>query len=202
MAYFPFFIDIENKRCVVIGGGSVAKRKVEKLLPFKPAISVFAPKICDEIAQIPDLKIYRREFQDGDIDGAFMVISATDDEELNSHIFALCRDKNIPVNTVDDKDKCSFIFPALALYEATTVGISTSGKCPIYSRTLREKIEKTLVEDAGICDTLSRAREIIKAEVGSERNRKKALEHILNHCTQTGEDIDDNKILEIIEEYR
>lgn len=113
MAYFPFYIDIENKKILVVGGGTVALRKIEKLIPFSPDITVVAPKICDEIKAL-NVKIIDRRFCDSDLDGAFCVVSATDDETLNGRIFQLCNEKNILVNTVDDKEKCGFIFPAIA----------------------------------------------------------------------------------------
>ena len=101
MAYFPFYIDIENKKILVVGGGTVALRKIEKLTPFSPDITVVAPKICEEI-KVLNVKIIDRRFCDSDLDGAFCVVSATDDETLNGRIFQLCNEKNILVNTVDD----------------------------------------------------------------------------------------------------
>ena len=90
MGYFPFFADIKNKRCVVVGGGNVALRKVEKLLPFEPEIVVVAPTVCSELKNISGIEITERNFLDSDIDNTFMVISATDNAELNAHIFSLC----------------------------------------------------------------------------------------------------------------
>lgn len=109
MAYFPFYIDIKDKKILVVGGGKVALRKVEKLLQFEPKITVVAPFICDEIRKL-GVSIIERKFIDSDIDNIFCAISATDDEVVNGHIFKLCSEKNILVNTVDDKDKCGFIF--------------------------------------------------------------------------------------------
>lgn len=104
MAYFPFYIDIENKNILVVGGGTVALRKIEKLLPFNPKITVVSPKINKEILKL-DVKIIEHEFIDSDLENAFCVISATDNEQINAHIFELCKAKNILVNTVDDKEK-------------------------------------------------------------------------------------------------
>lgn len=203
MGYFPFYIDIENKKCVVVGGGVVALRKVEKLLPFKPRITVIAPEIHEEIEGLSELEIHRRKFVDKDIEGAFLVISATDDKELNAHIFKLCNDRNILVNTVDDKDNCSFIFPALVKKENVTVGISTEGKSPIYARFLREKIESSIDDNCDrIIDILSGIRSLIKCEIPTEENRKSAFEQILKLCIQDINNITDDKISEIIEDLR
>lgn len=93
MGYFPFFIDIKGKKCIIVGGGNVAARKIEKLLPFEPDITVIAPEISDDITSLNGIKIVKRKFKDDDINGAFFVISASDDEQLNAHIFKLCRKK-------------------------------------------------------------------------------------------------------------
>ena len=97
-----------------------------------------SPKICREILKF-NVKVVEREFDDNDLNGAFCVISATDNEQVNSHIFELCKEKNILVNTVDDKEKCGFIFPALVQKNSVTVGITTSGKSPIYAKYLKEQ---------------------------------------------------------------
>ncbi len=203
MGYFPFYIDIEDKSCVVIGGGTVALRKIEKLLPFKPVITVIAPEICDEINNISDIKICKRKFEDKDIDNAFMVISATDDNSLNAYIFELCRMKNIMINTVDDKDKCGFIFPALVKRDNITVGISTSGKSPLYAKFLRERIENSLNDDSDeAVAVLSKYRMLIKSMIPDENNRKTAFERILKICTDNKKNIGDEEILRIIEDLR
>ena len=201
MGYFPFYIDIEDKNCVVIGGGTVALRKLEKLRSFNPVITVIAPSICEEINRFSDIRTKRRKFEDRDIDNAFMVISATDDEELNSHIFALCNEKNILINTVDNKDRCGFIFPALIKRDNIAIGISASGKSPLYSRFLREKIERLIDEDCNkTVEILSKYRAEIKRRVKSEENRKKAFEMILEICIYGTENIDDELIFKIIED--
>ncbi len=203
MGYFPFYIDIENKKCLVVGGGIVALRKVLKLLPFKPKITIVADEICDELNKIEEVKILNRKFKDTDIDNAFMVISATDDNELNTHIFELCKSKNILVNTVDDKEKCGFIFPALVKKNSVTVGISTSGKSPLYCKFLREKIEKSLDDNCDeTVETLDKYRMLVKSEIKSEESRKKAFERILEICIDNSEEVDEKQVLKIIEELK
>lgn len=199
MGYFPFYIDIENKKCVVVGGGAVALRKIEKILPFKPKITVVAPEVCDEIEDINGIELHRRNFIDSDIADVFTVIAATNDNALNAHIFKLCQEKNILINTVDDKEKCGFIFPALVKKENITVGISTEGKSPIYARFLREKIESSLDEN---CDraiaVLFSVRDLIKREIAAEEKRKLAFERILKLCIEDINEVSDDKIFEII----
>ncbi|MEI3140615.1 MAG: bifunctional precorrin-2 dehydrogenase/sirohydrochlorin ferrochelatase [Lawsonibacter sp.] len=110
MAYFPFFVDLEGQRGLIVGGGTVALRKAEKLLPYGPALTVVAPEPVSELAALP-VELTRREFQPEDLDRADFVIAATDNEEENHRISALCQGRKIPVNVVDDKEACSFLFP-------------------------------------------------------------------------------------------
>ena len=147
MGYFPFFVDVENQNCLVVGGGVVALRKIEKLLPFNPNIAVVSPKVHKEILSIKNINIIKRIFDFNDLKEKSFVITATDDKVLNKEIYNSCEENNIPVNTVDDKDNCSFIFPALARNNGVTVAISTSGKSPIYAKYLRKKIEN-LIQDS------------------------------------------------------
>lgn len=185
MSYFPFFIDIKDKRCVIVGGGKVALRKVEKLIPFEPKIIVIAPEICREIRNCADVKSISRSFCEDDLDGAFMAIGATDDEEINARVYELCMKKKILVNTVDDREKCGFIFPALVNKNNITVGISTSGSSPVYAKYLKEQIENNLgarqLEIAGI---MSRYRSVIRLKFADEDMRRDAAEKLLKFCTE------------------
>ncbi|MFR7820839.1 bifunctional precorrin-2 dehydrogenase/sirohydrochlorin ferrochelatase [Candidatus Pseudoruminococcus sp.] len=199
MAYFPFYIDIKDRKILVVGGGKVALRKVEKLLSFEPKITVIAPFICEEIRKL-DVAVIERKFIDSDLDNIFCAISATDDEGVNGHIFKLCSEKNILVNTVDDKDKCGFIFPALVNKNGITAGITSSGKSPVYAKYIRERLEELLDGDnADITETLFKYRKHIKSEVRNEADRKIVFERLLALCLSRDE-INDNLVSKLIEE--
>lgn len=199
MAYFPFYIDIENKNILVVGGGTVALRKIEKLLPFKPNITVVSPKISTEILRL-NVNTINREFADGDLENVFCVISATDDEQVNAHIFDLCKEKNILVNTVDDKEKCGFIFPALVQKNSVTVGITTSGKSPIYAKYLKEQFLNMLENtNSDTAETLWQYREYIKKNTADEEERKKVFSALMSMCL-CGESIDTDVVNKIIKE--
>lgn len=199
MAYFPFYIDIENKNILVVGGGTVALRKIEKLLPFKPNITVVSPKISIEILRL-NVNTINREFADGDLENVFCVISATDDEQVNAHIFDLCSAKNILVNTVDDKEKCGFIFPALVQKNSVTVGITTSGKSPIYAKYLKEQFLNMLENtNSDTVETLWQYREYIKKNTADEELRKKVFSALMSMCL-CGESIDTDVVNKIIKE--
>lgn len=203
MGYFPFFINIKDKKCIIIGGGNVAARKIEKLLPFKPNITVIAPEISDIIKNIKGIETVSREFQDKDINDAFFVISASDNEQLNAHIFKICTKKNILVNTVDDRNKCGFIFPAVVHKNDITFGISTSGKSPIFASYLRMKTENMIDDKCSeTVEILGKFRRKIKQEISSESVRKKAFENILKMCIESENLPDDIQIFNMIEEIK
>lgn len=116
MPYFPFFANIENMPCLVVGGGQVALRKIEKLLDFSPIIKVVALEACGEIKKLAKrgmIILFERAFKDSDIDGSTFVITATGDRGVNRHISQLCRQRHIPCNAVDDPESCTFFFPAI-----------------------------------------------------------------------------------------
>ncbi len=186
MGYFPFFINIEKKKCVIVGGGRVAYRKLIKLLPFGCSVTVIAPEIHSELYAAENVCIEKRAFDDSDLDGAFMVVSATDDRDLNRHIFELCTERGILVNTVDDLQNCSFLFPALATRSGVTVGIATSGEAPLYARHLREKTEQELQRDEELIVRLKKARKSGKEMFRTEQERKAALEEILQQYDTEG----------------
>lgn len=199
MGYFPFFVDVENQNCLVVGGGVVALRKIEKLLPFNPNITVVSPKVHKEILSIKNINIIKRKFDFNDLKEKSFVITATDDKVLNKGIYNSCKENNIPVNTVDDKDNCSFIFPALARNNGVTVAISTSGKSPLYAKYLRKKIENLIQDSESIVDNLSKYREKIKNEISLEENRKLAFEKLLEYSL-SNESITDDLVDKIIKD--
>lgn len=202
MAYFPFFVDISGAECLVVGGGRVALRKIQKLMIFGAKIRVVAPEICEEISQM-QLEIYRRRFEPADLDNADFVISATDDGNASREIFELCRERRIPVNTVDDQERCSFIFPALALRGDTTVGISTGGKSPLFASRLRKLIEEQLDERLGETGKLlGEIRPYVKKNFPDERSSKDAMNVIFDLCMSCGQIPEKQEVYKILDDLR
>ncbi len=147
MPLFPVFISIENKKVVVIGGGKVALRKVEKLLPFNPKITLIAPRVDTRLYKMEregKIKIKKRKFLSKDIENAYLVISATDNPSLNRRISKLASKKKILCNIVDNPALCTFIFPALVVKGDLCIGITTSGKAPSVSKFIRQLVEQTI----------------------------------------------------------
>ena len=104
MSYFPMFIELRDKKCLVVGGGRIALRKVEVLKDFGADVSVAAPVILQEISEMKGVSCRRKQFGQEDLEGQELVVAATDDKELNHRISRACRKKNIPVNAVDQME--------------------------------------------------------------------------------------------------
>ena len=160
MAYFPFFADIEGMRWLIAGGGGVALRKVRDLLPYGAVIEVVSPDMSPDLnemakdsAYADTLKLTRRAFEDRDLDRADFVIAATSEPGLNSRISDLCRSKRIPVNVVDVKEECSFIFPSIVRDGPVVVGISTGGMSPVIARYLKARIRSVMPDSLGELST-------------------------------------------------
>ena len=114
MAYFPMFVELDGKHCLIIGGGKVAYRKVEVLADFGAELLVIAPEICEEIKNFAagNIAYEERVYMPQDIGNCFLVVAATDDEERNHEIAQICRQKKILVNAVEQIGDCDFIFPS------------------------------------------------------------------------------------------
>ena len=136
--YYPAFLDLRGKRCIVVGGGSVALRKVEGLLEVGAAVTVIAP---EHVALPAEVSVLRRVYQPGDLAGARLVIAATNDSAVNAEVAREAEERGILVNVVDDPARCSFILPALLRRGALCLAISTGGASPTFARRLREQLE-------------------------------------------------------------
>ncbi len=154
MAYFPIFVELENKEIVVIGAGEIALRKILSLLPFNPKITVVAKEINEEIKRLYDLNkidLKIKYFEESDIkNDAFLVIVAIDDVDLQMHIANICKQKNILVNSVDKPQYCSFIFGSIIRKKDLVIGISTSSKAPAVSKVLKEYLLQCLPDNIEI----------------------------------------------------
>lgn len=195
MTLFPFFEDIDGKRFVVIGGGKVAKGKVSRLLPFTDNITVISGN-----TDIDFVPVIRRKFTQSDILSGDYIIAATDSEETNREIFALCQKHRKPVNTVDDPEKCTFIFPSLIKRGELVIGISTTGKSPALSKHLRQQMEAELDGDIEkVLDKMGLLRVRLKALIPEQRKRSEILQRALGCYLENADN--DLQVENIISEY-
>lgn len=200
MAYFPIFIEIEKKKCLVVGGGKVALRKVETLLRYDAPVHVVSREICAEIrALLPPENIYEEELlsSPGDTNvgeqlqecscgpewplpdhftGAALVVAATGSREVNHRVAQFCRERRIPVNVADAPEECTFFFPAVVKKGDISIGVNTGGKSPAVSSQVRRDIEKAIPDYyEAIADQLGVLREYVKSHVEREPDRRKIL---------------------------
>ncbi len=148
MRYYPVFLNLKGRLCVVIGGGSVAERKVRGLLRAGANIKVVSPGITkglEELVRGGQIHYINRTYQREDIKDAFLVIAATADVDINKAVFNDAR--NIPVNVVDVPELCSFIVPSIVSRGALTIAISTSGVSPAMAKSIREELEELFPEE-------------------------------------------------------
>lgn len=202
MGYFPFFIDIKGRRCVVVGGGRVALRKIQKLIPYGPEITVVAPEILDEILPLA-ADTFRREFEESDLDGAFMAIAAASDPALDRRIYELCTHRGILINSVDDIESCGFVFPALVTRGDISIGISTSGTAPAFAKHLRREIEALLDERTlAAAELCARVRPMLKSYFDTEGLRAAAAEELIRLCYEGGSLPSDEAVRRLFERIR
>jgi precorrin-2 dehydrogenase/sirohydrochlorin ferrochelatase len=147
MRYYPVFLDLRERLCVVVGGGRVAERKVKTLLRAGARVKIISPQLTPLLARLKArerLFHLSRPYRKNDLRGAVLAIGATDDRTLNEKIFREAAAGRIPVNVVDDPERSSFIVPSLVEKKDLLVAISTSGKSPALARLLRQKLEKEI----------------------------------------------------------
>jgi precorrin-2 dehydrogenase/sirohydrochlorin ferrochelatase len=150
MGYYPVFIELAGRRCLVIGGGREAQRKVEGLLAAGGEVTVIAPALTEDLrARLAagEIAWLEREYRDGDLAGYAICMVATDDGAVNARVAAEGKRQRVWVNAADDTKHCDFILPAVIRRGAITVAASTGGASPALARRLREELEAYLTEE-------------------------------------------------------
>jgi siroheme synthase-like protein len=150
MRYYPIFLDLRGKPCVVIGGGRVAQTKVEGLLAVGALVTVISPALTDALSHIQRegrITYVAREYQPGDLSGYVLAFVGTDDRSVNAVVTEEGRKSGVWVNAVDDPPNCDFIMPAIVRRGDNTVAISTGGTSPAMARKLREEMEAYFTDE-------------------------------------------------------
>ena len=150
MGYYPVFLEMKDRRCVVIGGGAVAERKVEGLVAAGANVTVISPGMTDglkELLKQDAIRHVAREYQASDRAGYDLIFVATDNSEINAAVFSEARSLRIWVNSADDPDHCDFILPAVIRRGDLTVAVSTGGASPAVTRAIREELDEYFTAD-------------------------------------------------------
>jgi siroheme synthase-like protein len=150
VGYYPVFLEMKDRRCVVIGGGAVAERKVEGLVAVGANVTVISPAITDGLRELlieGAIRHVAREYQTGDRAGYDLVFVATDNSEINAVVSNEARSLRIWVNSADDPDHCDFILPAVIRRGDLAVAVSTGGVSPAVTRAIREELDQYVSAD-------------------------------------------------------
>ena len=182
MDYLPLFAELKQRPVLVIGGGEIAERKIKFLLRAQAQVQVVAETLSPALADLAArqaLSWRATEFSDSLVDDVFLVIAATEDEALNQRVFAAANARYRLVNVVDNQALCSFVFPSIVDRSPLLVAISSSGKAPVLSRILREKIEALLPTNLGrLAESASYWRNHLKTRLTTTEARRRFWERV------------------------
>ena len=184
MEFLPLFHNIKNRRCVVVGAGSIALRKIRPLLEAGALVDIIAPDIDDRIKDIAknnSIKIYKKNFEINDLNNACLVISAVNSKEVNAQVSDHAKLLNIPVNVVDQPELCTVIFPSIVDRNPMLVAISSGGSAPVLARMLRTKLESIIPSGYGRLARLAgKFRPLVKEKITDSNSRKAFWENIFS----------------------
>jgi len=184
MRYYPIQLDVRSRRCLVVGGGAVGTRKVGTLLSCGAQVAVVSPEVTDELRRLSArdvITLRERVYAASDLEGIFLVIGATDDEELNRRVSADAAVLGILCNIADRPEKCNFILPAIVQRGDLVLTVSTSGKSPALAKKLRRELERQFGEEYAVLLRLMGAiRKRLLAEAHAPEAHKPIFEKIVH----------------------
>ncbi len=150
MSYFPIYLDMTRRPCLMIGGGAVAERKIANLLEAGAEVTVLSPDVTENIARWSKqnlLQLKARRFRGGDLAGFELAFVATDDPEVNDAAYREGKSGGVWINSADDPAHCDFILPSVLRRGDLTVAVSSGGNSPALARTIREELELYLTQE-------------------------------------------------------
>jgi precorrin-2 dehydrogenase / sirohydrochlorin ferrochelatase len=179
--YYPIFIDLKGKTVVVVGGGMVAWRKVESLVDAGACVKIVSPRIIGEIAGCENVEAIRRNYAAGDLEGACLVIAATDDEHTNTAVSMDATDRGILCNVVDKPELCSFIVPSVLEKGPIKIAISTGGVSPSLSKKMRIELDRLIGDEyTKLALVMGRIRPLVLSGEGGYESHKRVFEILIN----------------------
>ena len=203
MSYYPILIQLEGKKAVVVGGGMVAQRKIDTLLAYHADVHVISRDLTPILSKYLEerrIKLSGHEFSDDHLDGAFIVIAATDDPLLNRQVSEKASSRGLLINAVDQPADCNFIVPSILRRGDFLVAFSTSGKSPAFSKKVREELEEQFGDEYGsFLALMGRLREEILAKgLSQDENKRIFLELVNSHMLDAIAENDWNEVATIL----
>ena len=186
MQYYPVSLDIKNRKCLVVGGGGVGTRKVMTLIDCDAKVTVVSPDVRGKLLELADrglIILEKRPYRETDLDGMFLVIGTTDDEELNRQISMDAEKLNMLCNIADHPEVCNFILPSIVNRGDLTISISTSGKSPALAKRLRIELEEQFGNEYAEFLRLMGA---IRKKLLSQKHEPEAHKHLFEKLISGG----------------
>ncbi len=179
---FPMFIKLLGRRCLVVGGGTLAEPKVASLLNADATVTVVAPKATEQVqswAREARIQWEQRSFQDSDLDGCFLVIGATGDVQVNDAVHRQAQTRGVICNVVDDPARCDFYYPAVVRRGPLQIAISTAGRSPALAQRLRQELEEQFGPEYGAwVEHLGRARDELRSNAATNAEECRRILHL------------------------
>ena len=185
--FYPIYLDLQGRACLVVGGGPIATGKVRGLIEAGALVTVVAPEASEAIVSWAEARAgarRRRDVLDTDVDGQFLVYAATDDRDLNARLYRLADRAGRVANAVDDLDHCNFIAPAIARTGVVQVAVSTAGASPALAKQIRDRVQRDVLtpETATLAAFLGSWRAEVKRRIDTYERRQALWEGVLEGC--------------------
>jgi len=184
MKYYPAYLDLRERPCVVIGGGAVAERKALALLEAGAAVTIISPMLTPKLHDLSEsgkITHLQKQYEGKDLSDAFLVIAATDSAEVNTLVAAACRKKHVLVNVAVPPEESSFIVPSVVERGDLLIAISTSGTSPALAKKVRQDVEQRYgAEYELFLSKLSAIRKRVLEEVPDESKRRQVFQAIVD----------------------
>lgn len=177
---YPVTLNLTGKRCTVVGGGQVALRKVTSLTEQGANVTVISPELTDELLAMQEQFVWKNcAYQDGMLQGSFLVIAATDSRAVNHAVAEWCEENQVLVNVVDSREESSFTVNAMVQRGDLLLAVSTNGISPAVSRRIRQELEQYYGPEYGVMlEILAQARQEAMESVQDAGKRRQFLQSV------------------------
>ena len=211
MKFYPVYLVLRERPCLIIGGGEVAERKTLSLLEAGADVTIVSPSLSPKLAGLArtqKVRHFPRTFEERDLAGIFLVIAATGSPEINTSVARLCRKKHVLVNVAAPPEESSFIVPSVVERGDLVIAVSTSGDSPGLSKRIRRELEERYGREYEVfLARMEALRKRLKEEIADEKKRREILEAVLDsdvlYLLKNGEPHEaDHRIEEIVRQLR
>ncbi|MBN1848114.1 MAG: bifunctional precorrin-2 dehydrogenase/sirohydrochlorin ferrochelatase [Deltaproteobacteria bacterium] len=184
MSYYPILVDLEDRKVVIVGGGNVAQRKIDTLLEYHADIYIIAKDLTPALqsyAKANRIQFLGPDLNESHLDGAFLVIAATDDMHLNHKVGEMAKQRGLLINAVDQPKDCSFIVPSVVKRGELVIAVSTSGKSPALAKKIRQSLSDQFGDEyAEFLDLMGRIRKDILAQGFSQEENSRVFHALVD----------------------